>query len=106
MDQYLDLHFPSSVEPAEVLGPPEALRFPQRVAQLLLAALPGRGRALDVGCAVGGSSFELAAEGCEVLGVDFSEAFVNAAERMRRREAVRFKVQLEGHLEALKREGN
>ena len=84
MDQYLDLHFPNSFDSS---APSHALRFPQRVAQLLLAALPSRGRALDVGCAVGGSSFELAAHGCDVLGVDFSKAFIEAAERMRRGEA-------------------
>ena len=93
VDQYLGLHFPASglgsVDP--ILGhpcaPEHALRFPQRVAKMLAeAALTGRGgnlRALDIGCAVGGSSFELAASGFkEVLGIDFSSAFINAANRM------------------------
>jgi len=62
--------------------------------------LPSSGRVLDIGCAVGGSSFELAAAGHEVLGIDFSQAFIDAAERMRKGEAIRFKVPLEGELEA------
>ena len=40
-------------------------------------------RALDVGCAVGRSSFELSRRCAEVIGIDFSEAFVAAAETIR-----------------------
>ena len=40
------------------------------------------GRALDIGCAVGASSFGLADRYEEVIGIDFSHAFVNAAKRM------------------------
>ncbi|CBN77361.1 conserved unknown protein [Ectocarpus siliculosus] len=40
-------------------------------------------RALDVGCAVGGITFELTRAFDEVVGVDFSASFVEAAERMR-----------------------
>jgi len=106
VDQYLGLHFPSSganeVDPilSHPNAPVHALRFPQRVAELLLEVLPSSGRVLDIGCAVGGSSFELAAAGHEVLGIDFSQAFIDAAERMRKGEAIRFKVPLEGELEA------
>ncbi|CAE7290488.1 egt-1 [Symbiodinium natans] len=110
VDQYLGLHFPSShgaVDP--ILGhpsaPEHALRFPQRVAKMLVeAAVTGKAggslRALDIGCAVGGSSFELAAGGFdEVLGIDFSSAFINAANRMKDAEEIRFKLPLEGELE-------
>ena len=43
-------------------APSHAFRFPQRVAELLSALKPVKtnNRTLDVGCAVGGSSFELA----------------------------------------------
>eukprot|EP00931_Biecheleriopsis_adriatica_P065461 TRINITY_DN39988_c0_g1_i1.p1 TRINITY_DN39988_c0_g1~~TRINITY_DN39988_c0_g1_i1.p1 ORF type:complete len:926 (-),score=230.29 TRINITY_DN39988_c0_g1_i1:23-2800(-) len=112
VDQYLGLHFPASgtasVEPllSHPGAPEHALRFPQRVAQLLLEARIGAGgksgalRALDVGCAVGGSSFELAAGGFdEVLGIDFSNAFVETAQRMQRGEALSFKVPIEGELQ-------
>ncbi|CAE7522625.1 unnamed protein product [Symbiodinium sp. KB8] len=41
------------------------------------------GRALDVGCAVGATSFELSKDFEEVVGVDFSHAFVAAANSMK-----------------------
>ena len=37
------------------------------------------GRALDVGCSVGGGTFELATTFDEAVGFDFSQAFVDAA---------------------------
>lgn len=39
-------------------------------------------RALDVGCAVGRSSFEMARTFDEVVGVDFSGKFINAAKAL------------------------
>jgi len=107
VDQYVDFHFPASSESLagkSLLGAPEnTLRFPQRVAQLLSKSLPagGQKRAIDIGCAVGGSSFELAACGFdEVLGIDFSAAFIGAAQKMQRGEAVNFKLLLEGEVRA------
>jgi SAM-dependent methyltransferase len=43
---------------------------------------PTRARALDLGCAVGRSTFELARHCEEVLGIDFSKRFVDAASRL------------------------
>lgn len=61
---YLGLHYPSSLDriSAHEHAPNrDALAFPQRVAQLLIKlAAPNYTSALDVGCAVGGTSFELA----------------------------------------------
>jgi len=111
VDQYLGLHFPSSgmgvAEPilSHPSAPQHALRFPQRVAKMLIeAVVPGSSgsnlRALDIGCAVGGSSFELAAGGFqEVVGIDFSAAFIDAANRMKAAEEIKFKLPLEGELE-------
>ena len=40
-------------------------------------------KALDIGCAVGGSTFEMS-KFCEsVIGIDFSHSFINAAETLR-----------------------
>lgn len=44
------------------------------------------GRALDLGCAVGGSSFALARAYGEVHGLELSEAFVETAKQMQVRE--------------------
>ena len=39
----------------------------------------GSAVALDIGCAVGGATFQLARAFPHVLGIDFSQQFVNAA---------------------------
>jgi len=112
LDMYLGLHFPASGEGEGVppllphaSAPAHALRFPQRCAELLekhapVAAAAGgaaaRRRALDVGCAVGGASFELAKTFDDVVGFDFSKSFITAANAMKAGEDVRFMVPVEG----------
>ena len=80
LGMYLGLHFPLSGLKENVTpimehedAPVHGLRFPQRVAELLISLNPGRtnNRALDVGCAVGGSSFELAKYFDHVEAFDF-----------------------------------
>lgn len=57
----------------------EGMAFPKRVAQLLVDAAVAAGiqmdaaRVLDLGCAVGGSSFQMAQSVGEVIGVDISK---------------------------------
>ena len=46
-------------------------------------ASKGRKRVLDVGCATGRHSFELARDFEEVVGFDFSAAFVQACNKMK-----------------------
>ena len=87
LDEYLLFHYGS---PQEVLpwasGPKEALGFPVRtVLELIdLFSIPDPARALDLGCAVGRSSFELAPFVDEVVGIDFSQSFVDAANDLQR----------------------
>jgi 2-polyprenyl-3-methyl-5-hydroxy-6-metoxy-1,4-benzoquinol methylase len=40
----------------------------------------GETLALDIGCAVGGATFELARSFSHVLGIDYSQSFVDAAQ--------------------------
>lgn len=107
VNMYLGLHFPSSGKKENVppilphAGEPlHGLGFPQRVAQLLKSLKPEytNNRALDIGCAVGGSSFELARTFDRVDAFDFSKAFVNAARKMQDGENVRYKVPIEAEL--------
>lgn len=87
--EYLLFHFG---KPKEILswpfGPDSALDFPVRT----VAHFSGGevDRALDVGCAVGRSSFEMSRHAREVIGIDFSLAFIESAERIRRGEKLAF----------------
>lgn len=80
--EYLLFHF---AKPEEILrwdfGPREALDYPVRVASHFSAGEVGR--ALDLGCAVGRSSYEMSRNCPEVIGIDYSHAFANAAEGMK-----------------------
>jgi putative 4-mercaptohistidine N1-methyltranferase len=93
LHQYLLFHYG---EPADQMpwsfGPRDGLEFPARCVSegVKVDSLPSRGRALDIGCAVGRSTFELARIFDEVTGIDYSDAFVMAARLISREGGVRF----------------
>ncbi len=78
VSDYLFFHYAKDEEfmPWE-FGPKEALHFPQRTAGY--ASDKKWAKCLDLGCAVGRSSFDLTKYASKVLGVDYSHAFVDAA---------------------------
>lgn len=82
LNEYLLFHYGSA---DEVLpwpdGPRNALDYAVRCVSECLDAgsVPDGARALDVGCAVGRSTFELARHCLEVIGIDYSQRFVGAA---------------------------
>ena len=82
LGEYLLFHYgrPEEVMPFP-FGPVGGVDFAVRVVTECIAPaqLPGDARALDLGCAVGRSSFELARSCREVVGIDFSRRFVEAA---------------------------
>ena len=57
-----------------------------------------RGRALDIGCATGRASFELARYFDEVVGMDYSARFIDVALQLTTGEAFRYVTQEEGEL--------
>ncbi len=60
--------------------------FPARCAsQLLARPLPPPARGLDLGCAVGRSSFELARRCAEVVGIDASARFIAIARQLQQK---------------------
>lgn len=88
VDQYMLLHFGDEIsQMPHSQGPKEALNFPRRCADLLvdwtrkLSIQPKK--VLDIGCAVGGSSFRLAETFEHVEAVDLSEAFIDAAKALK-----------------------
>lgn len=82
LNEYLLFHYAA---PGEILpwpgGPHDALDYAVRCVTECLdtKSLPPSARALDVGCAVGRSSLELARHCPEVVALDFSARFIDAA---------------------------
>lgn len=101
MSEYLLFHYGTAAEtlPFEG-GPVSGLGYPIRcVTECVDASLLSAGaRALDLGCAVGRSSFELARMCEQVVGIDYSNSFVAAAEKVRSRGSLSYKRRDEGDL--------
>ena len=99
--EYLFFHYADEDEVSDGHQiPREALNFPVRVVgELVDPARPAR-RALDLGCAVGRSSFELARTVQSVVGIDFSAAFIRAAETLKREGRLDCHVPIEGGIDA------
>jgi len=103
LSEYLVFHYgtPEQLMPWS-FGPRESVGFPERIAHLFQKYYPNKAaskeskRALDLGCAVGRSSFELTKYFDEVLGIDFSEAFVKSAQKMARDASIACKYLLQG----------
>jgi putative 4-mercaptohistidine N1-methyltranferase len=83
----------------------DGLNFPARCVSECLdtARLPPQARALDLGCAVGRSSFELARHCAQVLGIDFSARFISVASQLRDNGSFSFNYIEEGELTRLHR---
>lgn len=100
--QYLLLHYGAA---AEVLpysfGPREALDFPLRCIRDtgIVDGLPANARALEVGCAVGRASFELARHCTQVIGIDASESFITVANHLKNSGFHEYEHPLEGSLQ-------
>lgn len=99
ISEYLLFHYGGFEHrvPAALAG---AMEFPIRCVSdcFDLKRIPAQARALDLGCAVGRSSFELARHGVEVLGIDFSERFVSVATHLRDNGSFGFSYVEEGQL--------
>jgi len=102
--EYLAFHY---LEPRRLFpkGRPVPLgirNFPAACASLLLAEARQRKvtprRALDLGCAVGRASFELARKVPEVVGIDFSKAFIATAKNLASTGMLSFRLKEEGPL--------
>ncbi|MEI8037596.1 MAG: putative 4-mercaptohistidine N1-methyltransferase [Verrucomicrobiota bacterium] len=99
--EYLLFHYGAETEilPPERAWPAgmrEALGFTQRTVGHFAAGKVARG--LDLGCAVGRSTFEMARTCDEVTALDFSHAFIRAAESLRRGETLAYQRLEEGSL--------
>src|SRR6202035_2919296 len=84
VDQYLLFHYGTADDQLPYsFGPTEALFYPVRCVSDFLPVVGVVQRALDLGCAVGRSTFELSRWAQEVVGIDLSHRFIAAANRVR-----------------------
>eukprot|EP00043_Microstomoeca_roanoka_P002639 m.39514 g.39514 ORF g.39514 m.39514 type:complete len:861 (-) comp11615_c0_seq1:44-2626(-) len=95
--QYIHLHFSNDEN-----VPAETRNYVQNCVNLLLDAAQDHGvaldRAMDIGCAVGGSTFALARAFNSVLGVDISASFIEVAQQMREEGSVQYFIRDEGDI--------
>lgn len=103
LNEYLTMHYapPEIQMPFDFISR-EVTCFPQRCARLVkewsdrLAIEPSR--ALDIGCAVGGSAFSMAEHFAAVTAVDLSDNFIQAAKKLQSDGEIHFRCKLEGKL--------
>jgi SAM-dependent methyltransferase len=107
--EYLMFHFgaPADIMPyPSSIAPHGALDFAARTGRMCARAAAAAGlpldAALDVGCAVGGTSFDLTRDFSRVVGIDFSHAFVAAANSLKAGGSADYTCAVEGELSARK----
>jgi putative 4-mercaptohistidine N1-methyltranferase len=98
--EYLLFHYGAAEEtlPPDIAWPqgmPDALDFAVRTTRHF--SEPTAGRGLDLGCAVGRSTYEMSRSCGHVTGIDFSFAFIDAANALREGGAVGYFRRDEGH---------
>ena len=102
LDQYLLFHYGSTADGAHPLAGEQIAHFPQRCAQALVEIAKQKGcnveKAIDIGCAVGGATFELAKAFKTTIGVDISEPFIHAAQTLLSGADIEYDIVLEGDL--------
>ncbi|MCH2024111.1 MAG: putative 4-mercaptohistidine N1-methyltransferase [Verrucomicrobiota bacterium] len=97
LDQYLLFHYGNSLEiDSFQIFPESFLNFAERTVTENLDASNERERALDLGCSVGRSCFELSRFCDEVIGIDYSNQFIRAAEKIRVEGSIKFNSLQEG----------
>jgi SAM-dependent methyltransferase len=95
LSEYLLFHYGSASELQQwSFGPRDCLSFPVDLATKAIEFCQARNlnmsRALDIGCAVGRTSFDLSRSFDEVIGIDFSHSFINAARRLAANESLSY----------------
>lgn len=96
MSEYAEFHYGD-----EYFGVPN---FPKALVDTVMPYLDGKPKvkALDLGCAVGRASFELARYFEQVTGVDFSARFINLGVQLNNEGTLRYAITDEGDLQLFK----
>jgi 5-histidylcysteine sulfoxide synthase/putative 4-mercaptohistidine N1-methyltranferase len=92
ISEYIEFHYG-----AEYYG---VANFPKTLAQLAISAMSNKpaGKALDLGCATGRASFELARHFAQVTGIDFSARFIGIGTQLGESGRLRYTLVDEGEL--------
>jgi putative 4-mercaptohistidine N1-methyltranferase len=99
LSQYLLFHYGSEEETlGDMPGPRAGLNFPRRCVSELIGPMGRDSSALDVGCAVGRSTFELARYASSVVGIDSSQSFISAAQNLQKAGQCKGTTVVEGSL--------
>ncbi len=105
VDEYLLFHYgqADTIAPFNAEQVSFALNFSRRCAELTTQAVMRHGskhcgRILDLGCAVGGLSFELTRTFHDVLGIDYSEHFIETAKKLKSEGKLSYKFLKQGNL--------
>lgn len=96
LSEYLLMHYGSDAQLMPWgFGPKGAIGFPVRTVEHFP---PGEcDRSLDLGCAVGRSSFELSKSAAHVTGIDYSANFIAAAEHLREHGSIDYPLRETGN---------
>lgn len=78
----------------------DVANFPETLANMAMDAMGDqpKGKALDIGCAVGRASFELAKQFDHVTGIDFSARLINVGVQLQKHGVIRYSIADEGEL--------
>jgi putative 4-mercaptohistidine N1-methyltranferase len=100
VNEYLVFHYASIDQTLRwEFGPHQAFGFHARLAECIDSSqLPEISRALDLGCSVGRTSFELSRCCSEVIGIDYSHAFIEAAGNILKSGQIPLLLKREGEL--------
>ncbi|MBV8212563.1 MAG: putative 4-mercaptohistidine N1-methyltransferase [Verrucomicrobia bacterium] len=97
LNQYLLFHYGTAEDQVPYsFGPRDALFYPSRCVTDFLPDIGRKTRALDLGCAVGRSTFELTHWADEVIGIDLSGQFIAAAQAIQEAGKVQIRILEEG----------
>ncbi|MCB0393133.1 MAG: 5-histidylcysteine sulfoxide synthase [Bdellovibrionales bacterium] len=96
LSQYCEFHYGD-----EFFGVPNFPKACIEESAKYFDRLPARKKALDLGCAVGRSTFELSRHFEEVIGLDFSARFIAVAQKYYDTKVLRYSLPTEGELAEL-----
>jgi SAM-dependent methyltransferase len=103
VNEYLFFHF-GNMNNKFTSNVVHTLNFPQRCAQIcgklieINKSIETNSRVLDVGCAVGGTTFQLSKYFNQAVGIDFSQHFIDTANKMKKLRKLNFEILKQGKI--------